>query len=267
MAIKFLFCIELTPGRIVEFCKEAAMLNSLQHPNIVKCYGVAIMPPAISLVSEYCTYGSLFDFLHSTDLIMNDGNNNRTLSSNRAGLRVRTQTGETIESLGSERRVYAQSSSKLFKGTPVGENNARESVESSYPSSAIGDLESGYSSYDETNGESNGRTVANPMFPKAIVGGNGRGKNTELVKDGMKSIDFESSDINRSEVLKYLDPENTGNVESSDVASKLADAMAPGGQYCLTSSYHASSELFMSGPSKQSNVATGASQVRLCRKN
>lgn len=51
MAIKFLFSLELTPDRIVEFCNEAALLHSLKHPNIVECQGVAIMPPAISLVS------------------------------------------------------------------------------------------------------------------------------------------------------------------------------------------------------------------------
>ena len=43
--------MELTPGRVVEFCNEATLLNSLQHENIVHCHGVAIMPPAISLVS------------------------------------------------------------------------------------------------------------------------------------------------------------------------------------------------------------------------
>ena len=54
VAIKFLFCMELTPGRVVEFCNEATLLNSLQHENIVHCHGVAIMPPAISLVSVLC---------------------------------------------------------------------------------------------------------------------------------------------------------------------------------------------------------------------
>jgi hypothetical protein len=50
VAIKILFCIELTPDKVVSFCNEVTLLNSLQHPNVVKCYGVAIMPPAISLV-------------------------------------------------------------------------------------------------------------------------------------------------------------------------------------------------------------------------
>ena len=68
VAIKILFCIELTPERVVDFCNEATLLNSLQHPNIVRCLGVAVMPPAISLVTEYCHFGSLFDFLHSFNL-------------------------------------------------------------------------------------------------------------------------------------------------------------------------------------------------------
>ena len=45
--------MELTPGRVVEFCNEATLLNSLQHENIVHCHGVAIMPPAISLVGGF----------------------------------------------------------------------------------------------------------------------------------------------------------------------------------------------------------------------
>jgi serine/threonine protein kinase len=50
VAIKILFCVELTPDKVISFCNEVTLLNSLQHPNIVKAYGVAIMPPAISLV-------------------------------------------------------------------------------------------------------------------------------------------------------------------------------------------------------------------------
>eukprot|EP00981_Chlorochromonas_danica_P004300 scaffold865_cov160-Ochromonas_danica.AAC.19 len=57
--------MELTPERIISFCEEATLLNSLQHENIVSCQGVAIMPPALSLVTEFCVHGSLFDFLHA----------------------------------------------------------------------------------------------------------------------------------------------------------------------------------------------------------
>eukprot|EP01038_Epipyxis_sp_PR26KG_P004245 gene4245-6024_t len=74
VAIKFLFCMELTPERVIEFCNEATLLNSLQHPNIVQCIGVSIMPPAICLVTEFCTHGSLFDFLHKSDFVLIDNN-------------------------------------------------------------------------------------------------------------------------------------------------------------------------------------------------
>lgn len=50
VAIKTLFCIELTPEKVVEFCEEAGLLNALKHENILLCYGVAVMPPAICLV-------------------------------------------------------------------------------------------------------------------------------------------------------------------------------------------------------------------------
>jgi len=69
VAVKILFCMELTPERIVQFCNEATLLNSLNHPNIVTCYGVSLMPPAISLVTEYCHYGSLYNFLHTYDVV------------------------------------------------------------------------------------------------------------------------------------------------------------------------------------------------------
>lgn len=72
VAIKLLFCIELTQERVIDFCKEASILYSLQHPNILRCYGVSIMPPAIALVTEFCHLGSLFDFLYNTDVIMTE---------------------------------------------------------------------------------------------------------------------------------------------------------------------------------------------------
>lgn len=56
VAIKFMFNIELTPDHVISFCDEATMLNSLQHPNIVTCYGVAVMPPALCLVSSLSVY-------------------------------------------------------------------------------------------------------------------------------------------------------------------------------------------------------------------
>ena len=82
VALKLLFCIELSPDKIVEFCNEATLLNSLQHENVIRCHGVCVMPPAICLVTEYCTFGSLFDFLHSTELT--DKDKDRTQESPRS---------------------------------------------------------------------------------------------------------------------------------------------------------------------------------------
>jgi hypothetical protein len=67
VAIKMLFCIELTPERVIEFCNEASLLHSLQHPYVVTCHGVSVMPPAMCLVTEFCDVGSLYDFLHTEE--------------------------------------------------------------------------------------------------------------------------------------------------------------------------------------------------------
>jgi hypothetical protein len=72
VAVKFLFCLELTTERVADFCAEATLLNSLQHDNVVKCFGVSVMPPAMCLVTEFCLYGSLFDFLHNTDMVITE---------------------------------------------------------------------------------------------------------------------------------------------------------------------------------------------------
>lgn len=70
--MKILFCIELTPDRVKSFCSEASMLHALAHPNIVTCHGVAVMPPAICLVTEWCHHGSLYDLLHTSEYYIRD---------------------------------------------------------------------------------------------------------------------------------------------------------------------------------------------------
>ena len=39
-------------------------MNSLNDPNIVRCEGICIMPPALCMLTEYCQHGSLYDFIH-----------------------------------------------------------------------------------------------------------------------------------------------------------------------------------------------------------
>jgi hypothetical protein len=239
VAIKFLFCIELTPGRIVEFCKEAALLHSLQHANIINCFGVAIMPPAISLVSEYCTYGSLFDFLHSTDLIMKDDDKveerpqrEGRARSKSAPRRVRTETGETVESTASERRVIVRPSSKLFKD--ITSSNANLKVIRSDDQLSSKDVEQGL----EQSAEDIRDTPHNPMHSAVSGPDHRRSPSVDMLAGHL-----EKSRDQRIELLRYLDPQNNGKVDAGDVASKLAEAMtSSNGPVSLTTSQHVSSD-------------------------
>lgn len=63
VAIKMLFCVELSASVIDRFGDEIRLLNRLSHPNILRCCGVCIMPPALCLVTEFCGHGSLYHFL------------------------------------------------------------------------------------------------------------------------------------------------------------------------------------------------------------
>lgn len=65
---------------IAEFCEEATVLHSLAHPNIVECYGVCILPPALCLVQEYCHHGSLYSVLHEFKVMFDPEHNSRRLS-------------------------------------------------------------------------------------------------------------------------------------------------------------------------------------------
>ena len=64
IALKMLYVMELTPQTVAEFCQEAKLLTLLKHDNVIQCRGVCVMPPAISIVLEFCKYGSLFDVLY-----------------------------------------------------------------------------------------------------------------------------------------------------------------------------------------------------------
>lgn len=61
-----LFTMELDAEVLRAFVQEARILYSLRrHPNLLRCLGVAIMPPAACLVTEYCQGGSLFEVLRA----------------------------------------------------------------------------------------------------------------------------------------------------------------------------------------------------------
>lgn len=68
------------------------MLHSLAHPNIVLCHGVAVMPPAICLVTEWCHHGSLYDLLHTSEYYIRDSCTSRpshVSRGNRLSLNIR----------------------------------------------------------------------------------------------------------------------------------------------------------------------------------
>lgn len=64
VALKVMFAMELTAKDVAEFFREAKILQDLAHENIVSCKGVCVMPPAVAIVLERCSFGSLFDFLY-----------------------------------------------------------------------------------------------------------------------------------------------------------------------------------------------------------
>jgi hypothetical protein len=97
VAVKMVFCIDLTPLEVEKFVHEASLLSSLAgHPNVVRLIGnsalcthfsgsissflllslllllsigVCVRPPAICLVMELADYGSLFDLLYTPRLL------------------------------------------------------------------------------------------------------------------------------------------------------------------------------------------------------
>eukprot|EP00505_MAST-04D_sp_SCG-Rhode-Island_P000852 Stramenopile-MAST_4_protein_852 len=64
VAVKLIYCIELTREVVHNFFSEARILKRISgtHPNIVSLKGVCVAPPALGMVLELCD-GSLFDEL------------------------------------------------------------------------------------------------------------------------------------------------------------------------------------------------------------
>lgn len=75
VAIKMIYCVELTPDVVANFYREASLLAGLVHQNIVQVHGVCVLPPAICMVMELCECGNLYEYLHQNpppDLIWKD---------------------------------------------------------------------------------------------------------------------------------------------------------------------------------------------------
>jgi serine/threonine protein kinase len=50
---------------VTSFMKEASLMSTLRHPNIVQFLGASIKPPHLNLITELCTRGSLHDVLRT----------------------------------------------------------------------------------------------------------------------------------------------------------------------------------------------------------
>lgn len=55
----------LTRESIKSFKKEASILLSLRHPNVVDFYGVVVDPPSLCIVIQYAVNGDLFEYINS----------------------------------------------------------------------------------------------------------------------------------------------------------------------------------------------------------
>lgn len=64
VAIKMIWCVDITVNTIQQFKREVLILAQLsKHPNIIQVRGFSVMPPALCVVMELCNRGSLFDYL------------------------------------------------------------------------------------------------------------------------------------------------------------------------------------------------------------
>jgi hypothetical protein len=127
VALKMLFVIELTPSSVSDFCKEADVLHDLKHPNVIRCMGVSIMPPAVCIVLEYCALGSLYDFLY------------------------KPRSGKTKILAGNMRRTIAKSGYYASKNTKSSAYNTKDSSNPILDSSDVEMRNSHYSGRGSAN--------------------------------------------------------------------------------------------------------------------
>lgn len=59
VAVKIYTSVQVTNEEVARFSRETALNVQLSHPNIVRFYGLCVVPPSISLVFEFCEYGGL----------------------------------------------------------------------------------------------------------------------------------------------------------------------------------------------------------------
>mmetsp|Transcript_100758 Transcript_100758/g.288921 ORF Transcript_100758/g.288921 Transcript_100758/m.288921 type:complete len:490 (-) Transcript_100758:386-1855(-) len=80
VAVKMMWCIDITVDDIQMFAHEVRMLKTLSsHHTVVGMHGISIMPPALCIVMELCEMGSLRDLLNdSKDLAQREASEGAT---------------------------------------------------------------------------------------------------------------------------------------------------------------------------------------------
>ncbi|CAI5714820.1 unnamed protein product [Hyaloperonospora brassicae] len=59
IALKIYTDVQVTNEEVQRFSRETALNVQLSHPNVVRFYGLCVVPPSISLIFEFCEYGAL----------------------------------------------------------------------------------------------------------------------------------------------------------------------------------------------------------------
>lgn len=66
IALKIYTSVQVTYEEVQRFSRETALNVQLSHPNVVRFYGLCVVPPSISLIFEFCEYGGLDVALRAT---------------------------------------------------------------------------------------------------------------------------------------------------------------------------------------------------------
>ena len=66
VAIKVCSCASLTRKTISDYVREARVLASFDHPNVMQLVGCCIVPPNVWIVTEQCDRGNLVEVLRGT---------------------------------------------------------------------------------------------------------------------------------------------------------------------------------------------------------
>jgi hypothetical protein len=59
IALKIYTSVQVTYEEVQRFSRETALNVQLSHPNVVRFFGLCVVPPSISLIFEFCEYGGL----------------------------------------------------------------------------------------------------------------------------------------------------------------------------------------------------------------